>query len=961
MLFGHPGRWSESSGQRRVSRPRRTPRRPASGATTPTIAQAVEVMEQRTLLSAATLTSELPVVDLQGQQLASSPILGSSSSETGTSGGGHGPGCSCGACGIPVAPRSALPAPGPVTVAQPSPFPLNQTFQLNSRPGALRTIYLDFNGEIVTGTEWNTSLNRPTITVPVFSFEGDATFSDNELTRIQNIYLRVAEDFAPFDVNVTTQDPGRDALERTDTADQRFGMRATVGGDSQTVLGLSAGGIAYVGVFGQVGNARFQPAFNFNQGFDENNVAMTISHEVGHTLGLLHDGRTTPAEEYYGGHGSGALSWGPIMGAPFGTQITQWSNGDYPNGNRTQDDVTIIGTQNGFGFRPDEAGNTTAAAATLTVNSVSGVVNQSGVITTRSDVDVYRFTHRGGNFSLNANTVTVGPNLKIQIDLLNSSGGVVMSNTSATGMNASLSGNLAAGTYFVRIDGVGKAAVTGDPGFSDYGSIGSYTITGVVTTRSAPPVLSRISGAISYVAASPAILIDSDAVATDSDSTTLGGGSLTVRLTDGQPEDRIGIRSQGTGVGQVSVVGTNISFGGVLVGTWSGIESSAANPLVVQFNSAASLSAVQGVVRSITYRTTTSLPSTATRTVTFQLNDGSQNSNLTSKSILVQSAASANPVLGGLSDVTTFSPSTTIGWTGNSAILDNRTTEVVINSSAVATLSDVNVKFSLTHTYVGDLEISLVHPDGTVVSLMNRLGGSGQNITNTVFDQSAAESIVNVAAPFTGRYRPQGNLGVLNGKPVAGAWRLRVADRADGDVGAITNVSLEFGASSVPSVIVDNNATVTDSDSANFGGGALVATITNGVFSDELFVLNTGNAAGQVGVNGNNISFGGVLVGTTLTQRVNGQGSLVIRWNTAATPLAVQAVLRNIAYASTSPTASSVDRVIQFQVSDGDGGVSTPVNKILRMAPMLAPGGTGPAKSLLASPSRMPSVSFALQ
>jgi serralysin len=46
----------------------------------------------------------------------------------------------------------------------------------------------------------------------------------------------------------------------------------------------------------------------------EKYTAEAISHEVGHTLGLSHDGRITPSEGYYAGHGSGDTGWAPIMG-----------------------------------------------------------------------------------------------------------------------------------------------------------------------------------------------------------------------------------------------------------------------------------------------------------------------------------------------------------------------------------------------------------------------------------------------------------------------------------------------------------------------------------------------------------------------------------------------------------------------------------------------------------------------
>ena len=76
--------------------------------------------------------------------------------------------------------------------------------------GAPRVIYLDFTGHSTSGTNWNSSYSggNPIVSAP-FSIDADANaLSDHELTFIRNVWRRVAEDFAPFSVDVTTQDPG---------------------------------------------------------------------------------------------------------------------------------------------------------------------------------------------------------------------------------------------------------------------------------------------------------------------------------------------------------------------------------------------------------------------------------------------------------------------------------------------------------------------------------------------------------------------------------------------------------------------------------------------------------------------------------------------------------------------------------------------------------------------------------
>jgi hypothetical protein len=59
----------------------------------------------------------------------------------------------------------------------------------------------------------------------------------------------VAEDFAGFDVDVTTEDPGVEALRRTTSSDNAHGIRVCMGGSSSDWLGAGAGGVAYIGSF----------------------------------------------------------------------------------------------------------------------------------------------------------------------------------------------------------------------------------------------------------------------------------------------------------------------------------------------------------------------------------------------------------------------------------------------------------------------------------------------------------------------------------------------------------------------------------------------------------------------------------------------------------------------------------------------------------------------------------------
>ena len=354
-------------------------------------------------------------------------------------------------------------------------FPYDQTFKLHSRPGAKRVLFLDFDGHVTTGTAWNMSYGDPIVS-PAYDTDGDATsFSNIEMNRIQNVWKRVAEDYAPFDIDVTTEDPGQDAITRSSSTDDRYGTRVVMTVDN--FAGCGCGGFAYVGIFDFVGDYG-KPAFVFNT--SEIGMAEAVSHEVGHNLGLYHDG-VINVTSYYTGHGSGATGWAPIMGVGYYKQLVQWSKGEYANASSTQDDIQII--QNyGVLLMADDHGNDQANASALgnTTDGVTVTLNGNGFIERRTDIDFFSFTSGNGNISINIYPAPLSPNLDILAELYDANGSLIATSNPVDGLSASINETaLPAGEYFVSVDGIGK----GDPlgtGYTDYASLGQYSISGSV-------------------------------------------------------------------------------------------------------------------------------------------------------------------------------------------------------------------------------------------------------------------------------------------------------------------------------------------------------------------------------------------------------------------------------------------------------------------------------------------------
>ena len=349
-------------------------------------------------------------------------------------------------------------------------------FELHSKPGSNRTIFLDFDGHVITGTAWNASKGVDPVNVTPYDTDGNpGVFSAAEQAVVTETWQRVAEDYAPFDVDVTTQDPGAAAINRSSASDLQYGTRVLIDPTNWYQPGCGCGGIAYVGVFDTANNGYYQPAmvFTLGVGTGAKNIAEAASHEAGHTVGLSHDGTATVG--YYQGHGS----WAPIMGVGYYRAISQWSRGEYQGANNTEDDFAVIGS-NGVAVRAADNGTSTGTATPITAGQVV-----SGVNTTAADVDYFKVTLAAGSHSFTANAAAVGANLDIQLSVLNSAGTVLgtfnpaSGQTNAgtpTGMSASGSLSLGAGTYYVRVDGSGF----GNPlntGYSTYGSAGAFTLT----------------------------------------------------------------------------------------------------------------------------------------------------------------------------------------------------------------------------------------------------------------------------------------------------------------------------------------------------------------------------------------------------------------------------------------------------------------------------------------------------
>jgi hypothetical protein len=332
---------------------------------------------------------------------------------------------------------------------------------LNSYPAAPAVIYLDFDGQTVKGTSWNA-------TGPLFL--GPSNLNNEQITEVFN---RIAEDYRPFNINITTDSTKYWAAP----VRQRMRLIMTI---SYEWYGR-AGGIAYVNSFTWGDNT---PCFVFTSllGYNTKNIAEAGAHEAGHTLGLRHQSRydavCQKTEEYNSGVGSGEIGWAPIMGVGYYRNQTTWHNGPNPYGcTNAQDDLAIItSSANGLGFRADDHDASTRRATTVSLKE--GGFKSEGLINNSTDEDMFEVSMPiNGQFKMlvkpnSTGTGDAGSNLDVNVKLYDSRQRLLNTYDQPELLSASIDTSLNSGVYYVSVSGTSNAYTT------DYASLGGYTLEG---------------------------------------------------------------------------------------------------------------------------------------------------------------------------------------------------------------------------------------------------------------------------------------------------------------------------------------------------------------------------------------------------------------------------------------------------------------------------------------------------
>ena len=174
------------------------------------------------------------------------------------------------------------------------------------------------------------------------------------------------------------------------------------------------------------------------------------------------------------------------------------------------------------------------------------------------------------------------------------------------------------------------------------------------------------------------------------------------------------------------------------------------------------------------------------------------------------------------------------------AIPDNGNVNSTLTYASSGTLADVNLTFSISHTWNDDIHIRLTSPSVAAQLLLRNCGGSSDNFTNTTIDQDAA-GLMGCAfgdAPFTGSFLPtdgtaaspvaaSGSMNAFDGTDPQGIWTLNVTDDSSICTGTLNAWSLTFTGTpplpgelgTLPTVTTPTSASIA-ATTATLGGNA---------------------------------------------------------------------------------------------------------------------------------------------
>ncbi|MBL1210500.1 MAG: hypothetical protein FWJ34_12635, partial [Geminocystis sp. GBBB08] len=443
------------------------------------------------------------------------------------------------------------------------------------------------------------------------------------------------------------------------------------------------------------------------------------------------------------------------------------------------------------------------------------------------------------------------------------------------------------------------------------------------------PAISGTTGTRAYTEnASAIILVTGSGSVVDIDANNFPNGNITLTLTSYQTGDVLSVNNQGSGANQIGLIGSNVTYGGVTIGTINSINNGVGKNLVINFNSQATKTAVQALLDNLTYVSTSDDPTVAgtqnQRTFNVTLNDGNNggggvalNSN-TLTGIIDITAVNDAPVNNVLATQTTLEDTIRIFNTANGNLVSISdvdagsqpvtvtltSTNGIINLSGIAGLTFEN------GTVNGSNNIKIT---GTIAAINTALNGLGFAPTANYNNNFSTGSITIVTDDL-------GNTDAIANQ-----------NKTDSDT-IIINITPVNDAPVISLIASPVTGNYTEGATA-FNIGQNIAFIADiEIDQSEPNVANNFTATATITdfFTGDVLSFTVGATGVTVNNPSNGVYTLT------GTKANVLQVLQSTTYSSTSPNPSNyntnLDRVITYQINDNQGAnnlsntVSTTVN-----------------------------------
>ncbi|HBH53145.1 MAG TPA: hypothetical protein DDY91_14750 [Planctomycetaceae bacterium] len=471
----------------------------------------------------------------------------------------------------------------------------------------------------------------------------------------------------------------------------------------------------------------------------------------------------------------------------------------------------------------------------------------------------------------------------------------------------------------------------------------TYTIS-ILDRGGLPSSITLPTTALTYLENAVALQLNATATVTDPDTANFGGGSLRVSFqAGGQVDDRLAIRHQGTGAGQIGLSGTNVLYANTVIGSYSGGFTTNAD-LVVSLNSLATPTVAAALLANITFLNAGDNPTNSTRSIGFQLTDGTgEPSNLALRSVAVTPVNDIPKLTVSAGSVTYVENAAAVIIDSNLQATDADSPDFAAGVLTISFASGQATTDRLVIVSQGQISVSGANVLSGGVTVGTFTGGFTTNGPLSItFNPSATPAIASLVAQSIGFRNSGDNPGSTTrvvkfvvtdgdgGTSVAVNRSVNVTPVNDAPVITASTAVTSYTENAVP-VVVDGSILLADADSANFDTGVLTVAVTaGGSVNDRVRIVNQGTTAGKIGLSVNQVLYGNVVIGT-YSGGFTDNSALNVTFNPNASLAAVGALLKAIAFECVGDTPLAGTRTIGFTVSDGDGGTSATASKSVKV------------------------------